>query len=53
VPSAIIRMVVPPTIPKDKTPRRLFALTLLSSFSTQIEDLNSLAFWIKKVAGRA
>ena len=24
-----------------------------TSFSTQIDDLNSLAFWIKKVAGRA
>ena len=28
----------------ESTPRRLLALTLRSSFSTQMEDLNSLAF---------
>ena len=28
-------------------------LSLIHIFSTQMEDLNSLAFWIKKVAGRA
>ena len=39
--------------PKESTPRRLLALTLRSSFSTQMEDLYSLAFWMKKVAGRA
>ena len=52
-PSAMMRMVVPPTIPRDRTPSRLFAFTRRSSFSTQMEDLNSFAFWIKKVAGRA
>ena len=36
-----------------ETPSRLFAFTRRSSFSTQMEDLNSLAFWMKKVAGRA
>jgi len=43
-PSAIIRIVVPPKIPNERTPKRLLALTLLSSFSTQIDDLYSLAF---------
>ena len=38
---------------RDSTPRRLLAFTLLSSFSTHTEDLNSFAFWIKNVAGRA
>ena len=52
-PSAMMRMVVPPTMPRDRTPSRLFAFTRRSSFSTQMEDLNSLAFWMKKVAGRA
>ena len=46
-------MVVPLTTPRDRTPRRLLAFTLRSSFSTQMELLNSLAFWMKKVAGRA
>ena len=50
-PSAIMRMVVPPTIPRERTPSRLFAFTRRSSFSTQMEDLNSFAFWIKNVAG--
>ena len=40
-------------IPMDRTPSKLLALTRRSSFSTQIELLNSLAFWIKNVAGRA
>ena len=52
-PSAITRIEVPPTIPSERTPRRLLAFTRRSSFSTQIEALNSLAFWMKKVAGRA
>ena len=43
-PSAMIRISVPPIIPSERTPKRLFALTLLSSFSTQIYDLNSFAF---------
>ena len=43
-PPAMILIFVPPIMPSERTPRRLFALTLLSSFSTQIEDLNSLAF---------
>ena len=52
-PSAMILIVVPPTIPSERIPRRLFAFTLLSSFSTQIDDLYSLAFWMKNVAGLA
>src|SRR5699024_406101 len=52
-PSAIILIEVPPIMPRERTPKRLLSFTLLSSFSTQMEDLNSFAFWIKKVAGRA
>ena len=52
-PSAMMRMVVPPTMPRLRTPSRDFALTRRSSFSTQMEDLYSFAFWMKKVAGRA
>ena len=52
-PSAMMRMVVPPTMPKDKTPSKLFAFTLRSSFSTQMDYLDSFAFWIINVAGRA
>ena len=33
--------------------QQALALTRRSSFSTQMEDLNSLAFWMKNVAGRA
>ena len=44
---------VPFTMPSDKTPSKLFALTFLSSFSTQMLDLNSFAFCMKNVAGRA
>ena len=40
-------------IPSESTPSKLFALTRLSSFSTQMLDVNSLAFCIKNVAGRA
>ena len=46
-------MGVPFTMPRDSTPNRLLALTRRSSFSTQMPLLNSLAFWIKNVAGRA
>ena len=46
----MMRMVVPPTMPRLRTPSRDFALTRRSSFSTQMEDLYSLAFWMKKVA---
>ena len=52
-PSAISLMGVPFTMPRDRTPSRLFALTFRSSFYTQIALLNSLAFWIKNVAGLA
>ena len=52
-PSPLNPPLVPPMIPKDNTPKRLLALTRRSSFSIQIADLNSLAFCIKKVAGRA
>ena len=38
-PSAMMVIAVPLTIPRERTPRRLFALTLLSSFSIQIELL--------------
>ena len=51
--SAINFTVVPPVMPSDKTPSKLFALTLRSSFSIHIDDLYSFAFCIKKVAGRA
>ena len=44
-PSATILIVVPFVIPKDKTPKRLFAFTLRSSFSTHILDLNSFALF--------
>jgi hypothetical protein len=43
-PPAMIRISVPPMMPSERTPRRLFAFTLRSSFSTQIDDLNSFAF---------
>ena len=52
-PSATKVTVIPLAIPKDRTPNRLFALTLRSSFSTQMELLKLFAFWMKKVAGRA
>ena len=51
--SAIILICVPPTIPRERIPRRDFAFTRRSSFSIQMEDLNSFAFWMKNVAGRA
>ena len=43
-PSAMIVMVVPFTMPRESTPRRLLAFTRLYSFSTQMLLLNSLAF---------
>ena len=52
-PSAVMVIFVPRVIPSDNTPRRLLALTLRSSFYTQTVDLNSFAFCMKKVAGRA
>lgn len=52
-PSATMFTAVPFTIPSESTPSRLFALTRRSSLSIQMLLLNSLAFWMKKVAGRA
>ena len=52
-PSAMRLMEVPFTIPRESTPSRLLAFTRRSSFSTQMELLNSLAFWMKNVAGLA
>ena len=37
----MMRMVVPPTMPRLRTPSRDLALTRRSSFSTQMEDLYS------------
>ena len=43
-PSAMMVMAVPFTLPRDRTPSRLLALTRRYSFSTQMLLLNSLAF---------
>ena len=47
-PSATMLTVVPFTMPRESTPRRLFAFTRRSSLSIQMLLLNSLAFWMKK-----
>ncbi len=43
LPSAIIVIFVSLAMPRERTPKRLFALALLSPFSTQTELLNVLA----------
>ena len=43
-PSAISVTAVPLVIPSDKTPNKLLAFTLRSSFEIHTDDVNSFAF---------
>ena len=44
----MMRIVVPPTIPRDKTPSRLFAFTRRSSFSIQKANEFKSSIWVEK-----